>query len=122
MGIEPHHSWRPLRLSKTANGTARVGTISLEHEHKIILPGKSIPYLGSSAPSNVSQVGDAVASALGFRQLDTNNIVYGVSSFLDLFCNACIEKSLWASSAAPASNINLVRDADYSDFHGSTPY
>ncbi len=56
-----------------------------------------------------------------FRQLDPNNIAYGVSSCLDLFCNACIEKGLWAESAAPTSNINLERYADNGNLMRSFP-
>src|SRR2546421_12754532 len=121
VGIEPHHSWRPLRLSKTSNGANSMGTISLEHEHKTIFLRKSILYGESGALGNASQVRDTIARALRFRQLDPNNITYGVSSCLDLLCNACIEKGLWTASAAPTSNIDLERDADNGDFHRRTP-
>src|SRR2546421_5757991 len=109
MGIEPHHSWRPLRLSKTSTGADSMGTIALEHEHKTIFLHKSIFYRAGGTLGNASQVRDAIASALRFRQLDPNNIAYRMSSCLDLFCNACIEKGFWAESAAPTGNINLER-------------
>src|SRR5438270_45573 len=76
VGIEPHHSWRPLRLSKTSNGANGMCTISLEHEHKTIVLRKSIFYHESGTFGNASQVGDTIARALRFRQLDPNNIAY----------------------------------------------
>src|SRR5690349_12876179 len=100
MRVELHHSWRRLRVSKTSNGAKGMSTISLKHEHKTIVLCKSIFDRTSRAFGNMSQVRDTIACTLSFRQIDPNNIMYSVAPCLDLLCNACIKKSLWAASAA----------------------